>query len=100
MVMLQTGYAGTMESSDIHITIEPSEDSGIQVYLKSPVISQFGDEINNVIIETLRKVGIKNAVVRAVDMGALNCTIEARTFSAAMRATGKEMAIWEVSEHA
>ena len=93
------GVAGTMESSDIHITVEPSEVGGIRIYLKSPVIQQFGEEIERVINLTLKRMDIENATVRAIDKGALNCTIEARVACAVMRATGQHFNIWEVVEN-
>ncbi|RWR39026.1 citrate lyase ACP, partial [Pediococcus acidilactici] len=40
---------------------------------------------------------IENAKVKAVDQGALDCVIKARTFAAAQRATGTaEEPVWEV----
>ena len=96
MKIEKTGSAGTMESSDIHITVEPNDETGIQIFLKSPVIQQFGEEIETVISETLSRMEIENVIVRAIDKGALNCTIEARVASAVMRATNASYNIWEV----
>lgn len=95
MKIKKIATAGTMESSDIHITIEPSEESGIKIYLKSPVIQQFGDEIKEIIKETVKKLEVKNATIRAIDKGALNCTIEARVICALMRAMETETIMWE-----
>ncbi|QZY53620.1 citrate lyase acyl carrier protein [Crassaminicella profunda] len=90
MEIIKTGMAGTMESSDIHVVIEKSQEVGIQIYLDSTVQKQFGEQIKKVILETLESMSITNVVVRAMDRGALDCTIRARVQSAVMRAMTKE----------
>ena len=42
MNLITTGNAGTMESNDIMITVEPSDAGGVQVELTSSVYQQFG----------------------------------------------------------
>ena len=88
---LEKAYAGTMESGDIFIQISPSEAEGLQIILESSVEYQFGGQIKKVIGETLTGLGIENAIVKAVDTGALDCTIRARVTTAAVRATGKDV---------
>ncbi|MCT4619984.1 MAG: citrate lyase acyl carrier protein [Marinisporobacter sp.] len=90
MEIIQTGMAGTMESSDIHVVIGKSQESGIQIYLDSTVQKQFGEQIKAVILETLEGMKVANVTVRAMDRGALDCTIRARVQSAVMRAMKKE----------
>ncbi|MCG8541444.1 MAG: citrate lyase acyl carrier protein [Clostridia bacterium] len=90
MKIVKTGMAGTMESSDINITIEKNQESGIKIYLTSSVEKQFGDQIRKVILETLEQMKVNDVVVRAVDRGALDCTIRARVQSAAMRGAMSE----------
>lgn len=90
---LKEASAGTLESGDIFVRISPSEKSGLEIDLQSPVMAQFGAQIKTVIEETLAQRGIDNAKVSAVDKGALDCTIRARVAAAAVRAGGKE--IWE-----
>lgn len=87
MKIITTGVAGTMESSDIIVRIEPKETSGIELSLESDVKQQYGDRIEQVIRETLAAMGVESAYVSAVDKGALDCTVEARTQAAAYRAT-------------
>ena len=70
MVLKNTGMAGTLESSDIMVVIEPREYVGIEIILESPVERQFGDQIRKVILDTLDELGVKSAVVRAKDRGA------------------------------
>jgi citrate lyase subunit gamma (acyl carrier protein) len=97
MEIIKVSMAGTVESSDIHVIIEPKEEAGIQVELKSSVEKQFGKQIRKVIVETLEKLGVHSAKVIATDKGALDCTIKARVQSAAFRAAGiQEKFDWEV----
>lgn len=97
MKVLTLGVAGTLESSDIQITIEPKEANGIEITLKSSVEKQFGKQIRKVIEDTLQSLEVTSAYVIAVDKGALDCTIKARVQCAAYRAAGiKENYNWEV----
>lgn len=86
MKIITTGVAGTMESSDIIVTIEPKANDGIELSLESDVMQQFGKQIEKVIRETLDELGVTAAKVTAVDKGALDCTVAARTLAAAYRA--------------
>ena len=96
MEIKETAVAGTLESSDIQIMLSKGTD-GIAIDLESDVAKQFGTQIKKVITETLTAMGIQNAKVKAVDKGALDCVIKARTIAAAQRAvkTTDEPA-WEV----
>lgn len=95
----QAGLAGTLESSDIQVIIEPATEEGVDLSLQSSVEKQFGRQIRKVILETLDSLGITAAKVEAVDKGALDCTIKARVIAAAHRANGTVDAInWEEIE--
>jgi len=85
MKILQGGVAGTFESSDIHITIEPDTD-GIEISLQSSVEKQFGEHIRKEITNTLKNLKIDNVQIHAIDNGALDCVIRARVECAAYRA--------------
>lgn len=98
MELKQTAMAGTMESSDIMVTIEPKSEGGIELELTSSVMQQFGRRIEEVIRETLQGLGVENAAVNAVDKGALDCTVRARVSAAALRAAGQEEYPWEVGQ--
>ncbi len=87
--------AGTMESSDLMIRMEPG-DGAVEVALESTVMQQFGAQIESVIRETLAQLGIGDVRVTAVDKGALDCTVRARVLAAAYRAAGREDYHWEV----
>jgi citrate lyase subunit gamma (acyl carrier protein) len=94
VVLKNTGMAGTLESSDIMVVIEPKKHTGIEIILESPVERQFGDQIRKVILDTLDELGVKSAVVRAKDRGALDCVIKARTQAAVFRAAGSKDYNW------
>ena len=87
MKIMKNATAGTMESSDVYVEIEPGTD-GIQLQLESVVAQQFGESIKAVVREVLQEQGIENANVRVVDRGALECVIRARVETAIIR--GKE----------
>jgi citrate lyase subunit gamma (acyl carrier protein) len=96
MEITQTSVAGTMESSDVMVTVEPGS-KGIEIELESIVEKQFGREIRRAITETLRELGVKHAKVKAVDKGALDCTIRARVKTAVFRSgSSKAAPEWKV----
>lgn len=79
--------AGTLESNDIMITVAPAPPGdGIIIELESIVLPQYGEDIRRVIADTLAAHGVADAVVKAVDRGALDCTIRARVAAALARA--------------
>ncbi len=90
---LKNASAGTFESGDILIRIEPAEKKGLEIELDSSVADQFGVQIKKVITDTLEGLGISDAKVKAIDKGALDCTIRARVTAAAVRASGKD--VWK-----
>ena len=69
MEIKKTAMAGTLESSDVQVTIEPSEN-GIEILLESSVMRQFGKQIRAVVKETLERLEVTNARVARVDKGA------------------------------
>lgn len=90
---MKEAFAGTLESGDIMIRILPSEEKGLHIELQSTVAYQFGRQIKQVITETLEGLDVHDAQVKAMDKGALDCTIRARVTAAAVRATGKD--VWK-----
>jgi citrate lyase subunit gamma (acyl carrier protein) len=96
MNLLHSAMAGTVESSDIQIMISPIED-GLELFLESSVLSQYGVQIRSTILEILEKLEVTNAKVVAVDKGALDCTIRSRVQTAVFRAVNQtENLPWEV----
>lgn len=81
--------AGTFESSDIMILIEPLEkDSGRKVDISSTVILQFEEDIKKTINQVLDNLQVKDLHLIAKDKGALTPTIEARVETAVKRSLG------------
>lgn len=97
MEIKDIGSAGTMESSDIMVTIKKNPQKGIKIELDSSVEQQFGAQIKKVIVESLQELEIEDALVSAVDKGALDCAIKARVVTAAYRACQRKDYIWEAS---
>lgn len=87
MEIKKLATAGTMESSDVYVEIEPGNGQ-IQVTLESVVAQQFGDAIREVVVDVLREQKVDSANVRVVDRGALECVLRARVETAVLR--GKE----------
>ena len=96
MDLVKTAMAGTMESGDIMVTIEPRDSGGITLELTSSVMQQYGRRIEAVIRETLGELGVATAAVSAVDKGALDCTVRSRVSAAAFRCAQAENTHWEV----
>ena len=90
---INNAIAGTLESGDIMIQIFPAETTGLDIELESSVAHLFGDQIKKVIDETATGLGLTGARIRAIDKGALDCTVRARVTAAVVRATGKD--VWE-----
>ena len=88
---MKPSQAGTLESGDIFIQVFPADTDGIEIELDSTVAYQFGEQIKKVILETASQLGLERAYIEAVDKGALDCTIRARTAAAIERATGKSI---------
>ena len=87
MEILKNASAGTMESSDVYVQIEPAATLDIQ--LESVVYNQFGEKIREVVTEVLKEQGVDTAAVRIVDRGALECVIRARVETAVLRGKGE-----------
>lgn len=88
---IKSSFAGTLESGDIYVRLNPAEKPGIEINLESSVAHQFGAQIKRVVKETLEGLGLNDVRVDATDKGALDCTIRARVTAAAVRATGKDV---------
>ena len=88
MEVINTAVVGTLESSDIQISVFPNPGMGLEIELQSAVKAQFGDSIIATMTEVLKDFGISDAVVSAVDKGALDWVIRARMQAACCRATG------------
>jgi citrate lyase subunit gamma (acyl carrier protein) len=89
MQILKAAMAGTLESSDVQVTLEPHEGEN-QVEVQSSVLAQYGRQIKDCVNDTLSSLDVNGVKVTVVDKGALECTIKARVQCAAYRAAGVE----------
>ena len=86
--IVRPAIAGTLESSDVLVTLEPADD-GLDIEIQSVVMKQFGDEILAVTKDVLREFDVDHAKVSVVDRGALECVLRARVECAVLRAKGE-----------
>jgi citrate lyase subunit gamma (acyl carrier protein) len=87
MEIKKAAMAGTLESSDAQVTVEPGNGT-IELSIESSVIHQFGKQIRATILETLGRLEVDDAKVTVVDKGALDCTLKARVECAVYRSNG------------
>lgn len=101
MRITKTASAGTLESSDVLITVEPLEtksspDHPYQIEIEGATAIRFGEQIRSVVHETLRLFAVESCRLRLQDKGALDCTIRARLSAALLRASDDpEPVAWE-----
>lgn len=86
MKALKVAKAGTLESNDIFVMIMPTDSQEVELELESIVMDQFGSVIKQVILDTVREMGVKGVRIKAQDKGALDCTVKARVKTAILRA--------------
>ena len=83
MEIQKPAVAGTLESSDAMVTVEPGE--GIELSISSTVMNQYGRQIKATVLETLKRLEVTSGRVTVVDKGALDCTLKARVECAVFR---------------
>ena len=74
MEIVRPAIAGTLESSDAQVTVEPGNGK-VEFTLESSVINQYGNQIKKVVMNTLKNLEVDNVKIKVVDKGALDCTI-------------------------
>lgn len=84
MLVKKAAIAGTLESSDAQVTVEPIP-AGLEVTIQSSVLNQYGRQIKAVTLQTLKELKVENARVDLIDKGALECTLKARIECAVYR---------------
>ena len=80
MEIKKPAMAGTLESSDCQVTVEPGNGS-VEFSLESAVINQYGNQIRKVVLQTLENLDVKDVKISV----ALDCTIKARVEGAVFR---------------
>jgi citrate lyase subunit gamma (acyl carrier protein) len=86
MIILKKGQAGTMQSSDLMVIVEPAPELTIEI--ESTVKKQFEHLIRAKLEEVLTKLGVVSGRICISDRGALDYAIEARLEAALQRAGG------------
>lgn len=84
MRIARKAQAGTMQSSDLMVALEPAE--ALVVEIESTVKQQFDHLIRAVVDEVLARHGVTAGRVRLTDRGALDYAIQARLETALARA--------------
>ena len=74
MEIKKAATAGTLESSDCMVTVEPGEGK-IDFSLESSVIHQYGNQLRKVALETLKNLDIDNVRIRRYGEGDNGVTI-------------------------
>ncbi len=88
MEIISKAMAGTVESSDCLVYVEPSTAQKIEVEVESVVKAQYGSAILKAIEDTLAEQKVSAAKIFLKDRGALDCVIKARVETALKRAQG------------
>lgn len=85
--VVTSAMAGSLESSDVQIRIDPNPGKGIEIHLESVVRKQFGDSILATAQQVLDEFGVQEALVSINDKGAIDCAIRARMQAVICRGT-------------
>ena len=86
MISLKKGQAGTMQSSDLMVIVEPAPELTIEI--ESTVKKQFEHLIRAKLEQVLAKFNVSSGRISVSDRGALDYAIEARLEAALQRAGG------------
>jgi citrate lyase subunit gamma (acyl carrier protein) len=85
MRVLKSVTAGSLESSDVLVTIMPLSEDRIEYDIESIVIKQYGRRIRKVTEDMVEIAKITGARIHVQDRGALECTLRARLETAIER---------------
>jgi citrate lyase subunit gamma (acyl carrier protein) len=78
--------AGTLESSDAMVLVEPvTAGAGRQIELESYVMRQYGRHIRQQVMTTLDRLCVADVRILVKDKGALDATVQARIETAIRR---------------
>jgi len=82
--IVRGAVAGTLESSDVLVRVEPC-DHCLEIVIESPVRRQFYEDIKKVVDLTLADFSVTKGRICLNDRGALDCVIAARLETAILR---------------
>lgn len=83
MKVEKQAQAGTMQSSDLMVFVEPADE--LKIEIESTVLKQFGHLISAKVDQVVAELGVKAGFIRVSDRGALDYAIEARVKTALQR---------------
>jgi citrate lyase subunit gamma (acyl carrier protein) len=89
MEITKSAIAGTLESSDAAVSVEPRA-AGAEPALELVVESsdgRFAARVRETALEALASIGVTRARVLVRDRSALDCTVRARVLAACLRAS-------------
>lgn len=86
MKIAANAVVGTLESSDVYVTVEPAQE--LEIEIQSVVYNQFADQIKESVMEVLQELQVESGKVTINDKGAIDCVIKARVETAVRRAGG------------
>ena len=95
MKIIQQSHAGTLESGDVLICIQPIDSHQVEIELESVVEKQFGDAIRTTILDVLSRYNVRGVQLNVDDKGALDCILRARLEALLARAGGIPALPWE-----
>ena len=85
MEIKKTAAAGTLESSDVMVTVSPRPAGGLHITIDSPVLALYEDQIMQAVKDAAADAGVQNAEISLKDHGAIDCVIRARVMAAICR---------------
>jgi len=93
MEIIKVGMAGTLESCDASVTVEPPgrDTSGLVLAIECPD-KRFATHVTRAVRSALSEAGVVAARVSVRDRSALDCTLRARVLTACRRASGRASA--------
>ena len=74
MEIKKPAMAGTLESSDCQVTVEPGNGS-VEFSLESAVINQYGNQIRKVVLQTLENLDVKDVKISVVSRPLMRTTL-------------------------
>lgn len=86
MKIIKKSVAGTLESSDCMISVEPNKENKVVIDIESIVYDQYGDAILKAAQQVVDEMNVENACISIHDRGAYDCVIGARMEAALLRA--------------
>jgi citrate lyase subunit gamma (acyl carrier protein) len=89
MDIVKAATAGTLESCDAAVTVEPAAKGGLEIIVEG-ADARFAPRVREVAASVLAELGVASGRVTVRDKSALDCTVRARVQAACLRAAGRD----------